>query len=117
MNESLKTKKVLILDTAREIAATKWTPAEIEQLRRKLLAEHGEAGKTGADYIAEVLKSEGWKVVLTQREEAEEEYEEEFEDLLHFKKLKDAEVSLTRLSELIGKFPAQAWRAAAETVV
>jgi hypothetical protein len=117
MNESLKTKKVLILDTAREIAATKWTPAEIEQLRRKLLAEHGEAGKTGADYIAEVLKSEGWKVVLTQREEAEEEYEEEFEDLLHFKTLEDAEVSLTRLDELIRKFRAHGEKAAVERVL
>jgi hypothetical protein len=117
MNESLKTKKVLILDTAREIAATKWTPAEIEQLRRKLLAEHGEAGKTGADYIAEVLKSEGWKVVLTQREEAEEEYEEEFEDLLHFKTLEDAEVSLTRLDELMRKFRAHGERAAVERVL
>jgi hypothetical protein len=117
MNESLKTKKVLILDTAREIAATKWTPAEIEQLRRKLLAEHGEAGKTGADYIAEVLKGEGWKVVLTQREEAEEEYEEEFEDLLHFKTLEDAEVSLTRLDELMRKFRAHGERAAVERVL
>jgi hypothetical protein len=117
MNESLKTKKVLILDTAREIAATKWTPAEIEQLRRKLLAEHGEAGKTGPDYIAEVLKSEGWKVVLTQREEAEEEYEEEFEDLLHFKTLEDAEVSLTRLDELMRKFRAHGEKAAVERVL
>jgi hypothetical protein len=117
MNESLKTKKVLILDTAREIAATKWTPAEIEQLRRKLLAEHGEAGKAGPDYIAEVLKSEGWKVVLTQREEAEEEYEEEFEDLLHFKTLEDAEVSLTRLDELMRKFRAHGEKAAVERVL
>jgi hypothetical protein len=117
MNESLKTKKVLILDTAREIAATKWTPAEIEQLRRKLLVEHGEVGKTGADYIAEVLKSAGWKVVLTQREEAEEEYEEEFEDLLHFKTLEDAEVSLTRLDELMLKFRAHGEKAAVERVL
>ncbi len=117
MNESLKTKKALILDTAREIATTKWTPAEIEQLRRKLLAEHGEAGKTGSDYIAEVLKSAGWKVVLTQREEAEEEYEEEFEDLLHFKTLEDAEVSLTRLDELMRKFGAHGEKAAVERVL
>jgi hypothetical protein len=117
MNESLKTKKALILDTAREIAATKWTPAEIEQLRRKLLTEHGEAGKTGPDYIAEVLNSAGWKVVLTQREEAEEEYEEEFEDLLHFKTLEDAEVSLTRLDELIRKFRAHGESAAVERVL
>jgi hypothetical protein len=117
MNESLKTKKALILDTAREIAATKWTAAEIEQLRRRLLAEHGEAGKTGSDYITEVLKSAGWKVVLTQPEEAEEEYEEEFEDLLHFKTLEDAEVSLTRLDELMRKFRAQGEKAAVERVL
>jgi hypothetical protein len=117
MNESLKTKKALILDTAREIAATKWTAAEIEQLRRKLFAEHGEAGKTGPDYIAEVLNSAGWKVVLTQREEAEEEYEEEFEDLLHFKTLEDAEVSLTRLDELMRKFRTHGESAAVERVL
>jgi hypothetical protein len=117
MNETLRTKKALILDTAREIAATKWTPAEIEQLRRKLLAEHGEAGKTGPDYIAEVLNSAGWKVVLTQREEAEEEYEEEFEDLLHFTTLEDAEVSLTRLDELMRKFREHGEKAAVERVL
>ncbi len=117
MNESLKTKKSLILTTAREIAASKWTPAEIEQLRRRLVAEHGETGKTGSDYIAEVLKSAGWKVVLTQREEAEEEYEEEFEDLLHFKTLEDAEVSLTRLDELMRQFRAHGEPAAVERVL
>jgi len=117
MNESLKTKKALILDTAREIAATKWTAAEIEQLRRKLFAEHGEAGRTGPDYIVEVLNGAGWKVVLTQREEAEEEYEEEFEDLLHFKTLEDAEVSLTRLDELMRKFRTHGESAAVERVL
>ena len=117
MNESLKTKKALILEAAREIAPAKWTPAEIEQLRRKLAAQHGEAGKTGTDYIAEVLNSAGWKVVLTQREEAEEEYEEEFEDLLHFKTLEDAEVSLTRLDELMRKFCTHDEKAAVERVL
>jgi hypothetical protein len=117
MTESLKTKKSLILETAREIAASKWTPAEIDQLRRRLVAEHGEIGKTGSEYIADVLKSAGWKVVLTQREEAEEEYEEEFEDLLHFKTLEDAEVSLTRLDELMRQFKAHGERAAVERVL
>ncbi len=46
MTEDLKTKKALILETAREIKVQQWTPAEIDQLRRRLLAEHGEAGKT-----------------------------------------------------------------------
>src|SRR5712692_428333 len=117
MTESLKTKKSLILETAREIAGGKWTPAEIDQLRRRLVAEHGETGKTGADYIADVLNSGGWTVVLTQREEAEEEYEEEFEDLLHFKTLEDAEVSLTRLDELMRQFQAHGEPAAVERVL
>jgi len=42
-------------------------------------AEHGEAGKTGMEYIADVLKDAGQKVMINQQEEAEEQYEEEFE--------------------------------------
>jgi hypothetical protein len=90
MNDSLRTKKELILQTAREIGAQRFTPAEIDQLRRKLIAEHGEEGKTGNDYIADVLKDAGIKVAMSLQEEVEEQYEEEFEDLLHFKTLEDA---------------------------
>jgi hypothetical protein len=117
MNESPKTKKTLILETARRIGVQKWTPAEIEQLRRRLIAEHGEAGKTGAEYITDVLESEGLKVELTLQEEAEDQYEEEFEDLLHFKTLEDAEVSVMRLDELMRKFRAQGENAAVERVL
>ena len=117
MKQDLKTKKALILQTAREINVQKWTPAEIDQLRRRLLTEHGEAGKTGSDYIAEVLQSEGHKVLLALQEEAEEQYEEEFEDLLHFKTLEDAEVSVMRLDELMRKFRAHGEHAAVERVL
>lgn len=117
MSTDLKTKKALILETAREINAQKWTPAEIDQLRRRLLAEHGEAGKTGSDYIADVLKDAGHKVLLSLQEEAEEQYEEEFEDLLHFKTLGDAEVSIMRLDELMRKFRVQGEKAAVERVL
>jgi ssDNA-binding replication factor A large subunit len=117
MNESLKTKKELILQTAREIGAQRYTVAEIDQLRRRLLAEHGEEGKTGTDYIADVLKDAGLKVVLTLQEEAEEQYEEEFEDLLHFKTLEDAEVSIMRLDELMRKFNSHGEHAAVERVL
>src|SRR5207249_10973426 len=91
MTEDLRTKKALILETAREIKVQQWTPAEIDQLRRRRLGEHGEAGKTGMEYIADVLKDAGQKVTINQMEEAEEQYEEEFDDLLHFKTLEDAE--------------------------
>jgi hypothetical protein len=117
MNESLTTKKTLILELAQEIGAQKFTPAEIEQLRRRLIAQYGEQGKTGSDYISDVLKEAGLKVVLSQQEEAEEQYEEEFEDLLHFKTLEDAEVSIMRLDELMRKFQVHGERAAVERVL
>jgi len=117
MTEDPKTKKALILETARAMDISKWTTAEVEQLRRKLIADHGEAGKTGSDYVADVLKSMGWKVQLTEREEAEEQFEEEFDDILHFKTLHDAEVSLTRLDELLRRFRAHTEAAAAERVL
>jgi hypothetical protein len=117
MTDDLKTKKALILETAREIKVQQWTPAEIDQLRRRLLAEHGEAGKTGTEYIADVLKDAGQKVIINQLEEAEEQYEEEFEDLLHFKTLEDAEVSIMRLDELMRKFRTHGEHAAVERVL
>jgi DNA primase large subunit len=117
MTEVLHTKKAMILRAAAAIGAEKWTPAEIDQLRRKLLADHGAEGKTASDYIAEVLQAAGWKVVLSQQEEAEDQFEEEFEDLLHFKTLGDAEVSLMRLDELLRRFRAHEEKAAAERVL
>jgi hypothetical protein len=117
MTDSDKSKKDLILETAREIGASKWTLAEIDQLRRRLQAEHGEAGKTSSEYIGDILKSAGWKVLLTLQEEAEEQYEEDFEDLLHFKTLEDAEVSIMRLDELMRKFQAHGEHAAVERVL
>src|SRR5579863_10123107 len=117
MTEVLHTKKAMILRAAAAIGAEKWTPAEIDQLRRKLLADHGAEGKTVSDYIAEVLQAAGWKVVLSQQEEAEDQFEEEFEDLLHFKTLGDAEVSLMRLDELLRRFRAHQEKAAAERVL
>src|SRR5215472_9998194 len=114
MNE---TKRHRILETAREIGVQRFTPAEIDQLRRKLIAKHGEEGKTASDYVVDVLKGGGFKVVLTQQEEAEEQFEEEFEDLLHFKTLQDAEVSIMRLDELLRRFRAHDERAAVERVL
>ena len=117
MSDALRSKKEMILEAAEEIGAQRWTPAEIDQLRRRLIAEHGEAAKTGTDYIADVLKSAGMKVSLTQREEAEDQFEEEFEDLLHFKTLEDAEVSLMRLDELLRRFKAHQEPAAVNRVM
>ena len=117
MSDVLHTKKEMILEAAHDLGIEKWTTAEIDQLRRKLIADHGEAGKSSNDYIAEVLKAKGWKVQLSEREDAEEQFEEEFEDILHFKTLVDAEVSLTRLDELLRRFRAHGEKAAVERVL
>jgi len=117
MSETQKHKKEMILEAADEIGVQKWSVAEIDQLRRKLLADHGEAGKTSNEYISEVLKEAGLKIQLTEREEAEDRFEEEFEDILHFKSLQDAEVSLTRLDELARRFRAHGEKAAVDRVM
>ncbi len=110
-------KKALILAAAREIKTTNWTPAEIDQLRRRLLAIHGEAGKTSSEYITDVLKDAGFKLLLNLQEDAEDQYEDEFEDILHFTTLQDAEVSLMRLDELMRRFQAHGEQAAVERVL
>src|SRR4029077_19910957 len=68
-------------------------------------------------YIAEGLTGAGMGVILSQQEEAEEQYEEEFEDLLHFKTLQDADVSIMRLDELMRKYQTHGERAAVERVL
>jgi hypothetical protein len=117
MTEGSNTKKAMILEAARQLGVQKWSTAEIDQLRRKLLADHGEAGKSTNEYISDVLESSGWKVQLSEREEAEERFEEEFEDILHFKTLQDAQVSLTRLDELLRRFQVHGEKAAVDRVL
>jgi hypothetical protein len=116
-DDSKITKKAMIIEAAHELPVQRYSTAEVDQLRRKLFAEHGEAGKCGTDYIADVLKEAGFRVQLTEREEAEDRFEEEFEDILHFSTLADAEVSLTRLDELLRRFQAHGEKAAVDRVM
>ena len=110
------TKKALILEVAQELAKPRYTPAEIEQIRRKLIVHLGEKGKTSADYIVSVLEEAGLRVVWNTRSDTEGRYEEEFSDLLHFSTLDDAEMCLVRLDELLRKFILEADQHAAERV-
>jgi hypothetical protein len=114
---SQKSKKEHILEAARELAAERFTVAELEQIRRKLIARMGEAGKTGMDQIAGVLSEAGLRVVWSARADTEGRYEEEFHDLLHFSDFTDAEMCLVRLDELYRKFTIEGARAAAERVL
>jgi hypothetical protein len=110
------TKKALILEVARGLAKPRYTPAEIEQIRRQLVAHLGARGKTSTDYIVSVLEGAGMRVVLSSRTDTEGRYEEEFTDLLHFSTLDEAEMCLVRLDELLRKFSVEGQPAVAERV-
>ena len=111
------TKKEMILEIARELAVPRFTPAEVEQIRRQLMARLGAAGKTSPDYIAGVLETAGMRIAWSTKADTEGQYEEEFQDLLHFATLEDAEMCMVRLDELLRKFQAEGENAAAERVL
>jgi hypothetical protein len=110
------TKKALILEAARGLGKPRFTPAEIEQIRRQLIAQLGARGKTSPDYIVSVLENAGLRVVWSTQSDTEGRYEEEFADLLHFSTLAEAEMCLVRLDELLRKFTIEGERGAAERV-
>ena len=111
-----RTKKEMILEAAAVLAVERITAAEIEQIRRQLIAQMGAEGSTSPEYIATVLAEAGRRVILSTHADAEDRYEEEFHDLLHFSTLEDAEMCLIRLDELYRKFHREHDRAAAERV-
>lgn len=111
------TKKLLILALAREFSVERFTPAEIEQIRRRLIVHMGVEGKTAPDYIVSVLQEAGLRVVWSTHADEVEQYEEEFHDLLHFATLGEAEMCLIRLDELWRKFHIGGEGAAAERVL
>ena len=110
------TKKALILEVAEGLGKPRYTPAEIEQIRRQLIAQLGAHGKTSPDYIVSVLEEAGLRVVWSTRSDTDGRYEEEFTDLLHFSTLEEAEMCLVRLDELLRKFLLEHEQAAAERV-
>jgi len=109
-------KKAQILEIAEALGKPRFTPAEIEQIRRQLIAHLGPSGKTSTDYIVGVLQEAGMRVVWSTRSDTEGKYEEEFSDLLHFSDLQEAEMCLVRLDELLRKFVVEGENAAAERV-
>src|SRR3984957_10706058 len=111
------TKKETILEIARELEVMRFTPAEVEQIRRQLVARLGASGKTSSDYVAGVLETAGMRIVLATKADTQGQYEEEFQDLLHFANLEDAEMCIVRLDELYRKFKQEDEHAAVERVL
>jgi hypothetical protein len=112
-----ETKKQAILEIAEGLGLQRFTPAEVEQIRRQLMVKLGASGKTSPDYIAEVLAAAGLRVVFSTQADTDGQYEEEFRDLLHFATLEEAEICLMRLDELWRKFRSEGQRTAAERVL
>jgi hypothetical protein len=117
MTTTDQTKKEMILEIARELDVPRFTPAEVEQIRRQLVTRLGAVGKTVPDYIADVLEAAGMRVTLATNIDAEGLYEEEFQDLLHFATLEDAEMCIVRLDELWRKFHEEGEKVAEERVL
>lgn len=116
-NSGESSKKELIIEAARVMEKSRFTPAEIEQIRRQLISHLGAAnGKTSTDYIVSVLEEAGMRVVWSTQSDTEGKYEEEFTDLLHFSSFTEAEMCLVRLDELLRKFAAEGQRQATERV-
>ena len=113
-----ETKKQAILDVAAELEVERFTPAEVEQIRRQLIVRLGtQAGKTSPEYITDVLEDAGLRVAWSTQADTDGMYEEEFQDLLHFATFEEAEMCLVRLDELLRKFRAENQRTAIERVL
>jgi hypothetical protein len=110
------TKKALILAVAQDLGKQRFSAPEVEQIRRQLISQFGDRGKTSSDYIVSVLEESGMRVVTSPKTDTQGKYEEEFADLLHFTTLEEAEMSIVRLDELMRKFQTQGERAAVERV-
>jgi hypothetical protein len=114
---SEETKKKRILELARDLGVEQFTPAEVEQIRRQLVARFGASAKCAPEYILGVLEDAGMIVNWSTQADSEDLYEEEFRDLLHFATLEEAEMCLMRLDELVQKFRAEGEHAAVKRVL
>jgi hypothetical protein len=108
------TKKDLILEAARGLGKERYTPAEIEQIRRQIIVLAGPEASTSPEYIVSVLEDAGMRVTYSTHIDEEGLYEEEFHDLLHFSTLEEAEMCIIRLDELLHKFQADGELAAVQ---
>jgi hypothetical protein len=117
MSASDEAKKRKILEVAEELGVEVFTPAEVEQIKRRLVAKFGASAKTTPEFIVEVLEDAGLRVNWSTQADSEDLYEEEFKDLLHFATLEEAEMCLMRLDELVRKFRAEGEHAAVRRVL
>lgn len=108
-------KRQVILTIADALGVTSFTRVELEEIRRRLVAELGpERGRATDDAIAGVLERAGRSVIWNRRADTAGRYEAEFRDVLRFATLEDAERTIARLDQLRRRFAAEGDAAAAE---
>src|SRR5258706_12864089 len=83
-NSDHPTKKEMILEIARDLSVPRFTPAEVEQIRRQMIARLGTAGKKSPDYILGALGSAGGGLVWATKNETPRPNEGKIQKLLHF---------------------------------
>jgi hypothetical protein len=108
-------KREAILTIADALGAASFTRTELEEIRRRLVAELGpERGRATEDAIAGVLERAGRSVVWSRRADTAGRHEAEFHGVLRFATLEDTERTLVRLDALRRRFEAEGDSAAAE---
>jgi hypothetical protein len=117
MRNSAKDKNQLILEIARSFGIERFTLNDLAEIQIRLMAQLGEPGRAETDEIAKVLQDAGMRMAKSSHEALPDQYEEEFEDLLHFSTLDEAEMTLVRIDDLWRKFIGHDEREAAERVL
>jgi hypothetical protein len=111
------TKKERILAAARALGRTRCTLDDMKEIQRRLLAEHGAAGRATLDHIEGVLKGDGWEVIWASAAEADLPVAAELADVLHFSGLEEAEACIRRLNDLWWKYASRGEPGAANLVL
>ena len=110
------TKKEMILREAGLLGKQRFSPADAEELQRRILQHAGAAWKPSLSYISSVLEEAGFGVIASARADTGGKFEEEFHHLLHFATFKEAEKCLLHLQDLLRQFQAAGEKAAVERV-
>ncbi len=103
----------LILELAKSFGITRFTAKDIAEIQIRVAGQLGGTGSVSAGEVEAVLREAGFRIAAAERPSTDDRYEEEFEDLLHFSTLPEAEMTLVRLDDLWRKFVREGDRPAA----
>jgi len=111
---SRPSKKSRILAEAAAFGFSRFGPADISEIRRRLAADSTIASE---ESIAAVLEDAGHSLARSARSDTGGRFDDEFRHLLRFATLAEAERCLARLGILLGRFRSAGEHAAVERVI